>query len=107
MTPSELRISSRFGLSKCHSALTPFIFENLSGEFTMEGDYNNYIETDPDKRFGKPCVKGTRIAVSDILDMLGEGMNQADILEEHPNLTLIQIKAALAYASNFIDRGAA
>lgn len=63
-------------------------------------DYLQYIETDQAKRFGKPCIKGTRITVTDILEMLANGMTQAEILEEHPNLISAHIKAALLYAVN-------
>ena len=70
-------------------------------------DYLPYVEVNPKKRFGKPCIKGTRITVADILEMLADGMTQADILSEHPNLNALQIKAALAYASHHIGKGAA
>ncbi|MGI9280859.1 MAG: DUF433 domain-containing protein [Endozoicomonas sp.] len=63
-------------------------------------DYLQHIEVDPAKRFGKPCIKGTRITVTDILEMLANGMTQAEILDEHPNLLAEQIKAALLYAAN-------
>ncbi|UYM18532.1 DUF433 domain-containing protein [Endozoicomonas euniceicola] len=63
-------------------------------------DYSQYIEIDPDKRFGKPCIKGTRITVTDILEMLASGMTQIEILEEHTNLQSTHVKAALLYAAN-------
>ncbi|KEQ12182.1 DUF433 domain-containing protein [Endozoicomonas numazuensis] len=63
-------------------------------------DYLEHIEVNPVKRFGKPCIKGTRITVTDILEMLAHGMSQAEILDEHPNLQAEQIKAALIYAAN-------
>lgn len=70
-------------------------------------DYLPYIEINPSKRFGKPCIKGTRITVSDILEMLADGMNQQEIISEHPNLSALQIRAALAYAACNIGKGAA
>ncbi len=70
-------------------------------------DYLPYIEVNPNKRFGKPCIKGTRITVADVLEMLADGMTQEEIISEHPNLNAIQIKAALAYASCHIGKGAA
>ncbi len=70
-------------------------------------DYLPYIEINPNKRFGKPCIKGTRITVADVLEMLADGMTQEEIISEHPNLNAIQIKAALAYASCHIGKGAA
>lgn len=69
-------------------------------------DYLQYIETDSAKRCGKPCIKGTRITVIDILEMLAEGMSSDEILADHPNLQAVQIKAALLYAANTI-KGAA
>ncbi|WP_257255480.1 MULTISPECIES: DUF433 domain-containing protein [unclassified Endozoicomonas] len=62
-------------------------------------DYLEHIEIDQAKRFGKPTIKGTRITVTDILEMLASGMTQAEILDEHPNLLAEQIKAALLYAA--------
>jgi len=70
-------------------------------------DYLPYIDVNPNKRFGKPCIKGSRITVADILEMMADGMTQADIISEHPNLNAVQIKAALAYASCHIASGAA
>ncbi|WP_422445200.1 DUF433 domain-containing protein [Endozoicomonas sp. ALB091] len=67
-----------------------------------EQDYLQYIETDTAKRCGKPCIKGTRITVIDILEMLAEGMSTDEILKDHPNLQAVQIKAALLYAANTI-----
>ncbi|MFK0570396.1 DUF433 domain-containing protein [Endozoicomonas sp.] len=71
-----------------------------------DNQYLNYIEQDPGKRFGKPCIKGTRLAVTDILEMLAEGLSQSEILADHPNLNAEHIKAALLYAANHI-KGAA
>jgi uncharacterized protein (DUF433 family) len=62
--------------------------------------YNNIIEINPAIRFGKPCIKGTRITVQDILEMLAGGMSFADILDEFPQLTLEKIRAALAFAAS-------
>jgi uncharacterized protein (DUF433 family) len=72
-----------------------------------KSDYIPYVEINPKKRFGKPCIKGTRITIGDILEMLADGMTQAEITSEHPNLNALQIKAALAYASYNIDRSTA
>jgi len=59
----------------------------------------NYIVIDQDVRFGKPCIKGTRITVGDILQWLSEGMPISEILEDYPLLKEIHIKAALAFAA--------
>ena len=59
----------------------------------------NRISINPEICFGKPCIKGTRIWVSMILDMLADGMTFKDILEEYPSLKEDDIKAAIAYGS--------
>ncbi|WP_252180288.1 DUF433 domain-containing protein [Endozoicomonas sp. 4G] len=69
-------------------------------------DYLEYIEIDQAKRFGKPTIKGTRITVTDILEMLASGMTQAEVLDEHPNLLAEQVKAALLYAANQLSGAA-
>ena len=51
-------------------------------------------------RFGKPCIKGTRIAISDILQWLASGMTHAEILEDYPLLNEEHIRAALMFAAN-------
>lgn len=58
-----------------------------------------YISIDPEIRFGKPCIKGTRIAIADILQWLASGMSFQDILDEYP-LEEIHIRAALSFAAN-------
>ena len=50
-------------------------------------------------RFGKPCIKGTRITVGDILQWLSTGMSEQEILGDYPELQKIHIKAALAFAA--------
>jgi len=58
-----------------------------------------YISINQDIRFGKPCIKGTRIAVADILGWLASGMTHKGILDDYPLLIDEQIFAALAFAS--------
>ena len=60
----------------------------------------SYISIDKDIRSGKPCVKGTRITVGDILQWLASGMNVEEILEDFPSLREEHIRAALAFAAN-------
>ncbi len=59
-----------------------------------------HISVDPEIRFGKPCIKGTRIAIADILQWLASGMTHAEILNDYPTLTEEHILAALAFAAN-------
>lgn len=58
------------------------------------------ITLEPGKRGGKPCIRGLRITVYDILSMLASGMPQAEILDDFPELEAADILAALAYAAD-------
>lgn len=62
-------------------------------------DYSEYIEINNEIRFGKPVIKGTRIGVADILEMLSNGMSISEIIEDFPQLNETQIKMCLRYAS--------
>ena len=57
------------------------------------------ISLDPEVRSGKPVIRGTRIAVSDILEYLAGGMSQDEILSDFPDLTVEDIRASLAFAA--------
>ncbi len=57
------------------------------------------ISIDPNICFGKPCIRGTRIWVSLILDFLANGTNMEELLEEYPQLTRADILAAIAYGA--------
>ena len=57
------------------------------------------ISIDPNICFGKPCIRGTRIWVSLILDFLASGTSMAELLEEYPQLTREDILAAIAYGA--------
>ena len=63
-------------------------------------EIQQHISIDPEIRFGKPCIKGTRIAVWDILGWLANGMSNEEILEDFPMLTRESILAALAFAAH-------
>ncbi|MBN8838345.1 MAG: DUF433 domain-containing protein [Sphingobacteriia bacterium] len=60
----------------------------------------SYISINPEIRFGKPCIKGTRIAIADILQWLASGMSNEEILDNYPSLTIEHIQAALTFAAN-------
>jgi uncharacterized protein (DUF433 family) len=62
-------------------------------------ELNAYIAINPGIRFGKPCIKGTRITVSDILGWLSSGMAIPEILADYPELQEIHIRSALAFAA--------
>jgi len=57
------------------------------------------ISVDPTVRFGKPCVRGTRITVGDVLGYLAAGMADDQIVAEFPQLTSDDVRACLAYAA--------
>lgn len=59
-----------------------------------------YITINPNIRFGKPCINGTRIAVQDILSWLAAGMSYEEIYEDFPGIQKEHILAALAYATH-------
>ncbi len=63
-------------------------------------DYQHLITIEPDKRGGKPCIRGLRITVDDILDYLAAGMTETEIITDFPDLTVEDIRAALAFAAD-------
>lgn len=63
-------------------------------------EYNNYIEIIPFKRFGKPCIKGTRISVYDVLNWLSNGMSKEEIIKDFPELNKESIQACLSFAAD-------
>ena len=62
-------------------------------------DYRDRIRINPEIRFGKPCVRGTRITVGDVLSYVASGMSEAQILADFPQLKPEDIHACLAYAA--------
>ena len=62
--------------------------------------YQDIITQEPGKRGGRPCIRGTRIAVSDVLGWLAAGMSHNEIVANYPELTEEDIRAALAYAAD-------
>jgi uncharacterized protein (DUF433 family) len=62
-------------------------------------DYRDRIVIDPETRSGKPCVRGTRITVGDVLSYLASGMREQDILADFPQLSSADVRACLAFAA--------
>ncbi len=62
-------------------------------------DLNEFITITPDVRGGKPCIKGTRITVYDILEYMAGGMSETEILADFPSLTPAHLRAVLAFAA--------
>mgnify|MGYP002621649410 CR=1 FL=1 len=63
-------------------------------------DYRKIITIEPGKRSGKPCIRGMRITVYDVLSYLAAGMTNEEILDDFPDLTKEDILACLAYAAD-------
>jgi uncharacterized protein (DUF433 family) len=63
-------------------------------------NYRNYITIESNKRGGKPCVRGLRITVYEVLEYLASEMTEAEILEDFPDLTREDLKACIAYAAD-------
>jgi len=63
-------------------------------------DYHSIVTIEDGKRGGRPCVRGLRIAVADVLGWLAAGMSNAQILADYPELTVDDIRACLAYAAD-------
>jgi len=63
-------------------------------------DYRNIITMEPGKRAGKPCIRGMRITVYDVLDYLASGMSEEQIVKDFPYLTREDIQACLSYAAD-------
>ena len=63
-------------------------------------NYRDIITIEPGKRGGKPCIRGMRVTVYDVLEYLASGMTQQQILQDFPYLTAEDIQACLAYAAD-------
>ena len=63
-------------------------------------DYRSRITIDPDKRGGKPCIRGLRITVYDVLEYLASGMSIEDLLDDFPDLERDDVLATLAFAAD-------
>ncbi len=63
-------------------------------------DYRQIITLEPGKRGGKPCIRGLRITVYDVLDYLSSGMSHEDILRDFPDLKPSDITASLSFAAD-------
>ena len=63
------------------------------------GSWRSRITFDPDKRFGKPCIRGLRMTVGDVLEYLASGMSVEEVLADFPDLERDDILACLAYVA--------
>ena len=67
-------------------------------------NYQKFISCDPAVMVGKPCIKGTRITVEAVLQMLGSGMDVAEIVDDFPSLDELKIQAARQYTCEHLDQ---
>ncbi len=63
-------------------------------------NYQRVITLEPGRRGGRPCIRGMRIAVADVLGWLAAGMSHEQIISDYPELTEEDIRASLAYAAD-------
>ena len=63
-------------------------------------NYQDYITIEPGKRSGKPCIRGLRITVYDVLEYLASDMTEAEILQDFLDLTAQDLRACLAFAAD-------
>lgn len=63
-------------------------------------NWKEHIIIDPDLHHGDPCIKGTRIPVTTIVGSLADGMTTDEIIAAYPQLTVVEVQAALAYAAD-------
>jgi uncharacterized protein (DUF433 family) len=82
-------------LSKLNGFFLPKDIGFLTSEFDMDR-----ITLEPGKRGGRPCIRGLRISVYDVLSMLSGGMSQQEVLDDFPELTQEDILAVLGYAAD-------
>ena len=66
----------------------------------MSADYTKIITVEPGKRGGKPCIRGLRMTVYDVLEYLASGMSEDQILADFPDLEREDIRASLAFAAD-------
>jgi uncharacterized protein (DUF433 family) len=79
--------------SSCLQTATRLLYRRVA-------DYSKIITIEPGKRGGKPCIRGLRVTVYDILEYLASGMTNEQILRDFPYLTEEDIRACLAFAAN-------
>jgi uncharacterized protein (DUF433 family) len=63
-------------------------------------DYRKVITIEANKRGGKPCIRGLRITVTDVLEYLASGMSEDEIVRDFPDLTIDDLRACLAFAAD-------
>lgn len=78
----------------------PVVDGGCVGRKLIDMDYSKIITIEPGKRGGKPCIRGLRITVADVLDYFASGMTNEQILEDFPELNEQDLRACLAFAAD-------
>ena len=83
-----------------HPATQRILDQGCSNTYPFLMDYEGRITIEPGKRGGKPCIRGLRITVYEVLEYLASGMSQEQILNDFPDLTIEDIRACLSFAAD-------
>jgi uncharacterized protein (DUF433 family) len=75
----------------------------MSSEANKDADWRERIILDPAILAGKPIIRGTRISVEFVIDLLARGWSEKEILENYPGVTIVDIRACLAYARDSLS----
>ena len=89
--------------SGVYLSYTEAVADNESGIYEMGSNLLKRITSNPRQCGGRPCIRGMRIRVKDVLDMLAGGATESEILQDYPYLEADDIRACLEYASMQID----
>jgi uncharacterized protein (DUF433 family) len=86
-------------LAGCKNQRNEFVIFCFDGRISMV-DYKKYITLEVGKRSAQPCIRGLRITVYDVLNMLANGMTIMEIIDDFPELTSVDVLACLAYVAD-------
>src|SRR5574342_967950 len=86
--------------TRCPGEGTTGLTNRAGARYPFNMDYRERITIEAGKLGGKPCIRGLRITVSDVLEYLASGMTEDEILRDFPDLTREDIKACLAFAAD-------
>ena len=88
-------------MPSCSAALRRLLDPPWEKRYILQKmNYKDIITIEPDKRGGKPCTRGMRITVYDVLDYLASGMTEDQILRDFPELTADDMRACIAFAAD-------
>jgi uncharacterized protein (DUF433 family) len=93
-------LNTRISVSEPISVYQAIQSAGIPSKSAFQDEHGNEITINLDKRFGKPCINNTRIAVDDVLGWFASGMSTTEILADFPDLTKEQIQLALNYAAS-------